>query len=244
MPEPDSLLSLGLNTPSPAAATPAAEDLQFERAEPVGTTALASCHACKQSISGQYFHAAGHMVCPKCASSIARSQIGAGGVSLVKAGLFGTGAMLAGAVIYTLILWFRVPVAGIFAVVLGIMVGKAIRFGTNGIGGRPQQIMAVILTYFAFSTSFMVLGIVKYAENHKPKPVQTATTPKAPPAVATAVGLVALVLFSAAGPILALKSAGGWLGLFLLILGMRSAWRLTARPNIPITGPYQTAAAG
>src|SRR5579864_7822755 len=124
MPEPDSLISLGLNAP-PAVTndTPAVDDLQFQRAEPVsGNAALASCKACKQPISGQYFHAAGHMVCPTCAGKITKSQQGAGGVSLARAALFGLGAMFAGSVIYTVILMFHVPIGGILAIVVGIMV--------------------------------------------------------------------------------------------------------------------------
>ena len=42
------------------------------------------------------------------------------------------------------------------------MVGNAIRHASNGLGGRPQQILAVTLTYFAISTSYIPVMIYQY----------------------------------------------------------------------------------
>lgn len=220
-------------------------NLQFQRAEPVSeSVALASCKVCKQGIAGEYFHAAGHMVCRACAERLRQSQQTPPAVSLAKAGLFGLGAMIAGSLIYTAVMLFLHIQIGIVAIVVGIMVGKAIRMATRGVGGRPQQIMAVLFTYFAISTSYLTVGIVEYAQNHKPKQVQTSTDQTAPAKTpSVVVGIVVLLALSAAAPVLALGSISGWISAFILFIGLRSAWRLTARANIPITGPYQTAPA-
>jgi hypothetical protein len=44
---------------------------------------------------------------------------------------------------------------GLIAILVGYMVGRAVRHGSGGLGGRPQQILAVVLTYFAITTSYL-----------------------------------------------------------------------------------------
>jgi hypothetical protein len=44
-------------------------------------------------------------------------------------------------------------------------------------------------------------------------------------------------------PFLALTSGvSGIISLFIIFIGLKQAWRLTGRSEIPVMGPYQTAA--
>jgi hypothetical protein len=54
---------------------------------------------------------------------------------------------------------------GIIAIAVGYMVGKAVRAGSRGLGGRPQQILAVLLTYFSITTSYVAVGFYQMAKN-------------------------------------------------------------------------------
>ena len=50
-----------------------------------------------------------------------------------------------------------------------------------------------------------------------------------------------LLLFGLASPFLELQNpVNGALGIVILLVGIRIAWRLTAAPQIDIIGPFQT----
>jgi hypothetical protein len=73
---------------------------------------------------------------------------------LGKAALFGAGAALVGAVI-----WYGIRRAtdyelGLIAVVVGLMVGGAVRAGSGGRGGAGYQLLAVLLTYLGICANY------------------------------------------------------------------------------------------
>src|SRR5262245_34113180 len=136
-------ITLGLNAPaanlapSPAP-LPATTELQFQRAElssPDGSFSGQSCVACKRPIASQYYHAQGQVVCPDCAQRIQDGQQAPAHLSLLRAALYGGGAALGGCILYaifTLVTGFEFA---LMAILVGYMVGKAIRHGSNGLGG-------------------------------------------------------------------------------------------------------------
>jgi hypothetical protein len=174
----------------------------------------------------------------------------------VRLVIYGVGAALAGCILYAIPLAMGFQI-GIVALAVGWMVGKAIRTGGYGTGGRPQQILAVALTYFAISTSFlpaaffigMKRAAVKISDAKKVStkppvqspvldPPQGGVTPAKPPSPGEAVaGLLMLVTIS---PFLELGSSpvGGLISLFILFIGLQRAWALTAGHEILVTGPY------
>jgi hypothetical protein len=52
-------------------------------------------------------------------------------------------------------------VIGYLSLAVGYIVGKAILFGSGGIGGRRYQIAAALLTYVAVSIAAIPMGIAQ-----------------------------------------------------------------------------------
>ena len=56
--------------------------------------------------------------------------------------------------------------------------------------------------------------------------------------------LLLLLMLAAAAPFFSLsQGAGALITLFIIFIGLRQAWRLTARPEILVMGPYELAPA-
>jgi hypothetical protein len=239
----------GFGVPSP-------QDLQFRHAEPVAAEpppgdSSPRCLLCKRPTGDTYFHAQGHVVCPSCAERIRSGQQQPPPVSLMRAALYGGGAALGGCLLYALVAIVLHAEIGLIAILVGYMVGKAIRHASAGRGGRPQQILAVLLTYFAITTSYIPVFIYQAAKPRpavvqrqgqaSPAPV-TAGTSKAPASFGAAI--LFLLLLAAVAPFLSLGSSGvsGLIGLFIIFIGLQRAWKLTGRSEILIMGPYSVEA--
>jgi hypothetical protein len=237
--------------PDPAPANlPPPEDLQFRRAQPIGPDTK-TCIVCKQPIAGDYYNANGNILCPQCKQRIEAHQQPPPHTSLLRAALYGGGAALAGCAIYATVSITTGLEIGLVAILIGYMVGKAIRYASRGLGGRPQQILAVALTYFAITTSYIPVFIYqaskarsaatanRAADQPARTPEPRATTePRMPPA---RVILIILAL-AAVAPFMTLfqgsNMISGLISLFIIFIGLQQAWRLTARREIVITGPY------
>jgi hypothetical protein len=133
---------------------------------------------------------------------------------------------------------------GLISILVGYMVGKAVRKGSGGRGGRAQQILAVALTYFAITTSYIPPFLQEMASSPRQhartqagttNPVPTA----APAALSVGVAIVLLLAIVAAAPFLALSHGTGFLTLLIIFFGLSQAWKLTAKARISIVGPYQ-----
>jgi len=221
---------------------PSVADLQFRRAQPIGSTeaeAPKSCAACKQSIAGEYYQVQNHVICPTCAAKIQAGKQAKKPIPWVRLVIYGAGAALAGSILYAIPLAMGFQI-GIVALAVGWMVGRAIRTGGYGVGGRPQQILAVALTYFAISMSFLPAGIfigVKHAVAQKKS---TAAPPAVKPPISPGKAITGLLVLAAISPFLELGSSpvGGLISLFILFIGLQRAWALTAGHEILVTGPY------
>jgi hypothetical protein len=236
--------------------SPAPQDLQFQRAEPLPESSLnpdvPRCVVCKTPIGATYFHAQGQTVCPGCADRIQSGQQAPPAISLARAALYGAGAALAGTVLYAAVAILLHLEIGIVAILVGIMVGKAVRAGSRGLGGRPQQILAVLLTYFSITTSYIPVFFTELARNPqkleqvkqnaaKSRPPDAAPSSQERPSRTGVVGALAfLVLIFAAAPFFGLASGvSGLISLFIIFIGLQRAWRLTARSQILVMGPYE-----
>src|ERR1035437_5894555 len=239
---------------------PSPQDLQFQHAEPIAEASSSegsspACVVCKQPVGGAYYQAQGQVVCPPCAERIQGGRQGAPGHSLMRAALYGGGAAPGGWLLYApgaLVLHAEI---GLIAILVGWMVGKAIRHGSYGRGGRPQQILAVALTYFAITTSY--IPVILYQSVRHPRRVeqrqqaQTNARPASPDAPAEvrprmSFGGIALYLLvlAAIAPFLSVTSGiSAWISLFILFIGLQYAWKLTGRREIMLMGPYPAEAA-
>lgn len=250
--EPEPFLSLGLNQEQ-RGQVPAADQLQFDRAVPVSAEGAASaasvirCVACQRIISDKYFHAKGQVVCPECVTRIEAGQQKPPTRSLARAALYGAGAAIAGCAIYAIVAIVTGWELALIAILVGVMVGKAVCYGSKG-GGRPQQILAVCLTYFAITTSYIPVAIHAYMTGPHATAQSDATVTvngdndEAKPSQASSLGgaMGSLLLLALAAPFLELSTDfRGIITLVIIFVGLRTAWKLTARPDIAIMGPYQ-----
>ena len=128
--------------------------------------------------------------------------------------------------------------------------------GSNGVGGRRYQVVAILLTYAAVSMAAIPV-MIDYARKH-PHEIRTqrqaansddldgsATSQpspaKSPESRGTGLALAQLALWGLASPFLELfgNPLGGLIGLVILWVGMRFAWRFTAGKPIEIFGPFE-----
>lgn len=230
---------------------PAPQDLQFQRVEPLpgsaGDANVQRCVVCKSPIGPTYFHAQGQVVCTMCAERIQSGQQAPPAISLGRSALYGAGAALAGCALYAAVAIFLNLEIGIVAILVGIIVGKAVRAGSKGLGGRPQQILAVLLTYFAITTSYIPVYFHQLANNptkvEQVKQNAATANPETtePPRMGVVGAIVTLLALFAAAPFFALADGiGGFISLFIIFIGLRQAWQLTGRSEILVMGPYET----
>jgi hypothetical protein len=226
--------------------SPSPQDLQFQHAEPVeaaasSANAAQTCVVCKQPVADTYYHAQGQVVCPLCAQRIQTGQQAAPPLSLMRAALYGGGAALGGCVLYALVAIVLHAEIGLIAILVGWMVGKAIRHASYGRGGRPQQILAVALTYFAITTSY--IPVILYHDSRvaqtKSPPVSSSAPAEVRPRMSFGAAVLFLLIIAAAAPFMSLTSGfSGLISLFIIFIGLRQAWKLTERREILLMGPY------
>jgi hypothetical protein len=191
--------------------------------------------------------------------------------AFVRAILFGMGGAILGLIIYSAFAILTGIMIGYVALAVGWLVATAMKKGSQGAGGRRYQVAAVSLTYAAVSLSAIPIGISFYLKERKPVAHATAapnasssTSPDAAdpsysspppgraelagspqPAAKPAVGaVIASMLFAGlASPFLMLQSGvSGILGLVILFVGIRIAWKITSAPPLEILGPFQASA--
>lgn len=224
MPNPNEPISLKLNEPAPPATVPSTDDLQFERAE-TASSSTRVCVACKRPTGPVYYQVQGQTVCEVCAKRIESTVLQAAPAhTLLTAALYGLGAAAAGCAIYAAVEIILHLQLALVAILVGYMVGRAVRYGSKGLGGRPQQILAALLTYFAVSTSYMVIVIYNSTRD-------------------LSAMIVPFLVFAVAGPFLIVKSnPSAVLSLVIIGFGVWRAWKMTGRPEVVIMGPYREGA--
>jgi len=258
MSESEKPIQLGLtseaNAPIPQAEyLPSPEALQFRKAEQASEAPTGPpCVICAKPIGDTYFHANGQVVCPTCAQAVQAGQNAPPHHTLLKSFFYGLGAALAGTALFAIVWIVTDYQLSLISILIGYMVGKSVRYASKGLGGRPQQILAVLLTYFSITAS--ILPVVLYHQAQKPKTAQAATaqpgqasapveTPKSGQPASTGgvvTAMVFLIGIAMASPFMSLsQGAGGLLTLVIIFFGLQRAWRLTGRSNILVMGPYQ-----
>lgn len=244
-------MSAEANPPEPPA--PSNESLQFERAEFAPGAAL-SCSFCKAPISGSYFQINGQMACPNCREQVEAAVSGGANAGRAFRAL---GAGIAAAVAGFLIYWGIRAATGyefaLVAILVGYMVGVAVRWGAQNRGGIFYQLMAVALTYFSIASNYTpeVLQGMREArtENNAaavdPASTTNGTDTNAPPVMARSapvergIPLWFEVIFafciSLAVPFLGGLNIIGWV---IIGVGLFEAWRLNKRVPIEVSGPF------
>ena len=220
------------NSPS----DPAKPSLHFDTAEFASAESLSqelSCTACRRPLaeSYYYFEVGGQKMCPACKDAAIAIRTGSGAAAFFRAWLYGAVAGIAGCGLYYAVLALTGFQVGLIAIVVGLMVGIAVRKGSRYRGGWLYQAMAMIITYGSIVTSF-VPDIV--SELNKAGGAQ----PENP--IMQVVVIVFAWIFSWFAPFLGLPQ--NLIGCLIIGIGVYEAWKLNQRVPLVIVGPYAVSA--
>jgi transcriptional regulator with XRE-family HTH domain len=242
--------------PTPAPAPLDDAELQFDRAvhasAPVdGGIAAPKCEACGESIEREYHTVNGRVVCARCRRAAEWAAETPSGIRpLLVAGAYGFGAAVAGAIIYYAVIAIANLQIGIVAILIGYMVGYSVRKGARGRGGIRFQILAVALTYVSIAFAYTPIAITASINARKTatagrQPIAARAPGATPSKPGLLLALGALSFLVAALPVLVVVGSlpFGLISAFIIYLGMRQAWRMTAAPLVQVFGPYQVGAA-
>jgi len=234
---------------------PSGGKLQFDRAERASQTSGSACAVCKQPITTSYYEINGHVTCQRCRSRIiAERDRGTSGTRFARALGLGLLAAAGGAGLYYAVAAATGSEYAIVAIVVGLLVGSAVRKGSNRRGGWRYQALAMSLTYSAIVVTYIPQIVkavterrasvinegVRGAARSAPTVDSARTAPKRIGVGGVLLGLGALFLLAAALPILA--GISNIIGLFIIGIALYEAWRLNKAIALRITGPYQVSA--
>ena len=236
---------------SPIGPTP-----QFGTAEYASSGEI--CKSCKQPISGNYYRINGMLACQRCAEQVQQQLPKDTHAAYVRGITFGIGAAILGFVLFAAFVIITGISLGYISLAVGFLVGKAMKMGSSGIGGRRYQIAAAALTYAAVSLAAIPIahhrseaqtnsqGAAPQSDEQPGEvdnPPLEETQPRAKPNLVSAFGMMALL--GLASPFLELQNpVNGILGLVILFVGIRIAWQLTAGPKLEILGPFENNSPG
>jgi hypothetical protein len=261
------MLETPMNDPLPAD-SPAEDELQFDQAEYATPTDAAetTCGGCKQPIADQYFALNNLILCPQCREVVERHWYGGSKLGrFFKATTLGTIAAVAGFAIYFGVAKLTGLEIGLVSIIVGLLVGGAVRKGSGGRGGWVYQALAIFLTYTAIVASYTGMHIVpalfaqiqekQAAKAAGPVPAKAepakADIAKQPDAAGEAekeaeaeVGADKSLWFALAyvvGFLYAFPVLAGFeqpIGLFIIGFALWEAWKINRRVRLVIQGPF------
>lgn len=136
-------------------------DLNFDKVD-AGEQgpAQSTCALCQEPLTYQYFEVNQKVICPPCKDKYEEQMERSKGASrYIKAFLLGLPAGLVGAGIYYAIMALTGYEFGLIAILIGFMVGMAVRYGSNHRGGIGLQIMAALITYCSICSTYIPMII-------------------------------------------------------------------------------------
>ena len=215
------------------------DGLQFDHAEYQGEEKpKAPCGVCKTPIPDQYFVAGKTLVCPGCKVKIERSFTGGNAIlRVVKATVFGIGAGLAGAFIYFAVLYFFKMNLALITILIGIMVAKAVRYGSENRGGLGYQFLAVGITYFSMTVAFTPIVFPMAHEQVAKLLAEDIANHRVSDLVVNVLAFAQSFLGCVFMPLYQAQ-AGEVIAVLIYFFGLRRAWIGTAKLVIEFQGPY------
>lgn len=137
------------------------EPLQFDRAEfETPASDVPGCAVCKQPISEEYYEINGRLMCPRCRHGVEAAFRGGSPIGrFFVATAYGGAAAVAGAIVYYASIRATNWNLALVSILVGFLVGKAVRQGTGNRGGLLYQFLAVVLTYCSLVAMNVLLEI-------------------------------------------------------------------------------------
>ena len=219
---------------------------QFATAEYSAKAGGTVCKSCAQPIDGASYRVNGVLTCANCAARIKDKILEDSHTAFGRGLLFGVGGAILGLCLYVAFALLTGWVIGYISLAVGYIVGKAIVTGSGGLGGRRYQIAAVLLTYMAVSLAAVPIALSQHmkqrsAQQHAQvgdSSMSGAPQAVSPPKMSAAKAVGVLALIGLASPFLDLSNpAHGIIGLIILFVGIRIAWKITAGKTVNIVGP-------
>lgn len=204
---------------------------QFATAEYAPNSSKLHCAACRQPISGSYFKLESAPVCAVCTEAMRAKMPQDSHAAFFRSIVFGIAGALIGLALYVAFALATGLIIGWVSLAVGWLVGKAMSMGSGGVGGRRYQVVAVVLTYVAVSMSAVPIALYQSGQIHHIRMSEAL--------------LGRLAWLGIASPILELRdTVSGLIGLVILFVGIRFAWRFTAGRTLQVSGPFAAASAG
>jgi hypothetical protein len=234
--------------------------LDFTRAQfSEGVPSSMTCAGCNQPLTHEYFQVNGAVTCRGCREAAEAELTRDSALRRFSlATVLGAAAGLVGCTLYWLVGWLSGYEFGLIAIVVGFLVGTAVRFGSSRRGGLPYQFLAVGLTYAAIAGTAIPAVVTELrqrgtaertaqAVDGAASQMQTASLDGQANAGTTAAELpvfvFAVFVFVIAMALPFLQGFGNIIGIIIIGIGLYEAWKLNTRLRLEVTGPYQVAPA-
>jgi hypothetical protein len=246
---------------------PKPDDLQFDKAELAeGDERHLNCSFCHGDLYDVYFEVNGQTSCERCRYEIEKKRTAGTSVGRFSRALFaGGGAAVVGAGIYYAVLALTGYEIGLVAIIVGLLVGFAVRWGSRGRGGWVYQTLAMVLTYMAIVSTYVPFIIEEVQKQElaseseqvqpdsegpvaEPQEGDREASDTAPSASAEGmeepitlgswlVAVVLLFLFIMAIPFLA--GIDNLIGLVIIGIALYEAWKINRFRPLVVEGPFQ-----
>ena len=221
--------------------SPEPVSLSFDKAQfdESGPSSL-SCAFCKREVFGTYYEINGQTACEQCRFKVESSRTEGSPLGRAVRALLGGGiGGIVGAGIYYAVLALTDIQIGLVAIVVGLLVGFGVRWGSGGVGGRRYQVLAAAITYVAIVSTYVPFFVEEFQKQSE----ATETAAVEPEVEVTAatflLALAAVILFVLASPFLA--GIQNVIGILIIGFALYEAWRVNAYTPLQIEGPFQIA---
>ena len=188
---------------------------KFDVVDAITPVGSAPCAECRASIVDTYYEADEGVICAACHARVTSHRSTQPTGQFPRAVAFGSVAAVVGAAVYFGLLAAIGRETSLVLILVGFTVGKAVRMGSRGRGGRQFQWLAMALTYVAMVATYIPFVLKGSA----------------------AADLGALLLLAVAAPVL--EGIGHGLTLIMIALALGQAWRMNRRVETKVTGPYR-----
>ena len=186
---------------------------------------------CQRPLQDVYYQVNDRVLCESCRRNFEGAISGGSGVGrFVNASVFGVVAAAVGAGI-----WYAVEAItgwqiGLIAIVVGFLVGGAVRHGAEHRGGWPYQLLAMFLTYASIVSTYVPGLLEGVRQNAHADPSDQGLT------LFTLAFVFAIAL---AAPFL--MGFQNILGIIIIGIGLYEAWKMNRKAPLVITGPFRVA---
>ena len=215
----------GQALPAPVSGMP-----QFATAEYAHLPHTETCPLCSQLLGANYYRAQQQKICEACAERLLTAFPRDSHAAFTRALLLGAAAAVVALAVYAGFTIVTHIYLGYLALGVGWFIAKAMMKGSGGVGGRRYQIAAALLTYAAIALAEVPIFLHHILQNPKIHASLAAILLHLWPT---------LLWLGITSPFQELRSPiQGLIGLFILFIGLRIAWQITAAKSVAMDGPF------